>query len=156
MNILPMSSHVLCQLPQKVSNVYTLMPSNTYDEFRVLLATIKYLGRNPCPQCLVQKADIALVGTNADTATRNHHQTDNDTRRQNIERARKHIFTEGLGVKSSTVKKILKAHSIVPTQVSSISIRIPNRVTLLPECVLRQDDVGRTRLPPTLCHGFAP
>jgi uncharacterized protein YcbX len=103
-----------------VSKLYTLPQCNTYGGHRVLLATIKYLGRNPCLRCLVKKEDIAGVGTPTDTVTRNRHRTDNDTRQQNVERAHKHIFTNGLGVKSGTVEKILKKHSIVPTQVSTM------------------------------------
>jgi hypothetical protein len=103
-----------------VSNVYTLTPCITPDEIRVLLATIKCLGQNPCPRCLVQKEDIALVGTNANITTHNHHlQTDNDTMRQKVERARKIIFTKGLGVKSNQIEKILKDYSNVPIRVST-------------------------------------
>ena len=89
------------------------------DEIRALLATIKCLGRNPCPRCLVQKEDISLVGTNTDITTCNHHlQTNNDTMQQKVERACKLIFTEGLGIKSHQIGKILKDYSNVPTQVS--------------------------------------
>jgi hypothetical protein len=107
-----------------VSNVCTLTPCITSDEIRALLATIKCLGQNPCPRCLVQKEDIVLVGTNADITTRNHRlRTDNDTMRQKVERARKIIFTEGLGVKSNQIEKILKDYSNVPTRVSTFTQR---------------------------------
>ena len=96
------------------------------------------------------------MGTHTDMATCNRHRTDNDTRRQNVERARKHIFTEGLGVKSSAVEKIFKKHSNVPTRVSIVSLGIFNRVTSFTECVLGQIEVGRTRLPQALRRRFAP
>ena len=155
-NVLLTPAHILCRLPRKVSNFYSLPRCNTYGGHRVLLATIKYLGRNPCPRCLIKKEDLAGVGTHTDIVTRNHHRTDNDTRRQNVERARRHIFTEGLGVKSSAVEKIFKKHSNVPTRVSIVPLSIFNRVTSFTECILGQIEVGRTRLPRALRRRFAP
>ncbi|KAH9177190.1 hypothetical protein EDB89DRAFT_1844940 [Lactarius sanguifluus] len=83
---------------------------------KILLATIKYLGRSPCPRCLVRKKDIAFVGTTTDARTRNRLRNDNDSRRQKIERARKLIFNEGLAITSRRVQKLLGDHSLIPTR----------------------------------------
>jgi hypothetical protein len=58
------------------------------------------------------------VGTASDTTARKRLRSDDEPRRQKVERARRLIFTEGLAIKSRRVQLILKGHSLTPTRVS--------------------------------------
>lgn len=86
--------------------------------FRVLIATIKNLGRCPCPSCLVKKADIPKVGTVPDMKTRTEKvRVDDEHRRYDIETARRQIFENGTRINSDAIDNILGG-SGVPTRVS--------------------------------------
>ncbi|KAI0059027.1 hypothetical protein BV25DRAFT_1918740 [Artomyces pyxidatus] len=83
---------------------------------KVLLATIKFLAKCPCPRCLVEKDKISQMGTKADMKTRSKKlRVDNLPRRFEVESARRLIFEEGVPVDSDRIKDILKG-SGVPTR----------------------------------------
>ncbi|KIL64222.1 hypothetical protein M378DRAFT_78641, partial [Amanita muscaria Koide BX008] len=85
---------------------------------KVLLASIKQLGKCPCPTCLVSKKDICLLGTKRDARTRTRHKrTDGDVYRSKIKVARDHIYLNGGLLNGSWLDELLNKESLVPTQV---------------------------------------
>jgi hypothetical protein len=88
---------------------------------RILLACMKFLGKCPCPHCLVSKDKIGRLGDKHDWLTRTHDYRIDDRHRQHwIERVREMIFIEGRGVISQAVERLIGAKSLVPTRVRSI------------------------------------
>jgi hypothetical protein len=85
--------------------------------FRVLLATIRYLGQCPCPRCEIKKPDISSLGTNIDRQRRDHERVDTQSRKNRINAARRAIFRQGTSVASTRVEDILKERSEVPVEV---------------------------------------
>jgi hypothetical protein len=86
---------------------------------RVLLASIKYLGKHPCPRCLVEKCHIREFGSKADLARREKLlRIDDGPRQFDIESARKLIYTKGVRINSKRIAAILDPKSLVPTRVS--------------------------------------
>ena len=86
---------------------------------RALLATIRNLGRCPCPRCLLPKVRIQDIGTAHDFARRrNLARVYGDPLRYSLNQSRKAIYEKGLSVKSSVVEGILGGQSYVPTKVS--------------------------------------
>ncbi|KAI9433094.1 hypothetical protein BJY52DRAFT_1132448 [Lactarius psammicola] len=84
---------------------------------KVLLACIKFLGKHPCPRCLVKKEQIAELGTKMDTKRRKQlARIDNNHRKQLVERARRKIYVKGVPVNSKIVSDILEEGSLTPTQ----------------------------------------
>ena len=43
----------------------------------VALTFIRFLGHCPCPTCLIEKSDIAAMGTKADSVRHQHERVDN-------------------------------------------------------------------------------
>lgn len=86
---------------------------------RALLATIRNLGKTPCPRCMVPKERIKDLGTANDVARRvNLARHDSHPLRSTIKRARAAIYERGKGVKSTAVEDVLGPNSYVPTIVS--------------------------------------
>ncbi|KAF9551881.1 hypothetical protein CPC08DRAFT_738285 [Agrocybe pediades] len=84
---------------------------------KVLLACIKYLSMHPCPRCLIQKSDIASMGTKLDMRRREKlHREDNEHRQAIVELARKLVYTQGYSPGSEAVGKLLDSKSLVPTR----------------------------------------
>ncbi|KAG9031058.1 hypothetical protein FS837_003120, partial [Tulasnella sp. UAMH 9824] len=82
----------------------------------VLLATIRNLGNCPCPRCLIEKQDIAKLGTIHDTARRTSNaRKDDEARQGRVSAARGLILESGNTVDSVAVERILKIRSEVPT-----------------------------------------
>ncbi|THU93782.1 hypothetical protein K435DRAFT_669587 [Dendrothele bispora CBS 962.96] len=83
---------------------------------KVLLASIRSLGRCPCPHCLVEKDQIRQLGTRWDRQRRETKpRIDTEKRRSLIERMRKWIFSFGYKVVSQAVETFLQPYSYVPT-----------------------------------------
>lgn len=88
---------------------------------RVLLATIRYFGGCPCPRCLVQKSEIADMGSKRDMSRRadpRYMRSDTNFLRRKIELVRKWIFEKGIILNGTAVEGLLFAESLVPTRVS--------------------------------------
>ncbi|KIK26402.1 hypothetical protein PISMIDRAFT_274760 [Pisolithus microcarpus 441] len=84
---------------------------------KTLLATLKFLGRSPCPRCLVQKNTIFNLGAKKDRYIRKKTQrVDDEHRRFSIENARKAIFEFGRSMLSTAVENILGMLSVTPTR----------------------------------------
>jgi hypothetical protein len=69
---------------------------------------------------MVLKSNIYKLGDQDDKATRtNKPRTHDGTHRDNVSEARRLIYYEGAGIKSTRVEALLKETSSVPTAVSS-------------------------------------
>lgn len=86
---------------------------------RILLATIRYLAKCPCPRCLIPMVRISGLGTHIDEQRRRHMRIDTEHRREKVEISRKYIYEGGRGIKSKAVEDLLKEDSLVPTRVCS-------------------------------------
>ncbi|KAF7359981.1 hypothetical protein MVEN_00725000 [Mycena venus] len=83
---------------------------------KVLLATIRNLGKAPCPRCYILKEDIPDLGTVRDVKKRETlARTDEHVRDGTITRIRNWIFKFGRNVKSTTFDYFLLARSWTPT-----------------------------------------
>ncbi|KAI5980895.1 hypothetical protein EDD15DRAFT_2380722 [Pisolithus albus] len=84
---------------------------------KTLLATLKFLGRSPCPCCLVQKNTIFNLGAKKDRYIRRKTERVDDERRHiSIENTCKAIFKFGRSVLSTAVENILGMLSATPTR----------------------------------------
>ncbi|KAJ7695466.1 hypothetical protein B0H17DRAFT_930752 [Mycena rosella] len=83
---------------------------------KVLLATIRNLGKCPCPRCLVTKDKLDQVGTARDDKIRvTSKRVDDEDLRSTIQKARDRIYRWGRTIKSITVERLLSPKSWVPT-----------------------------------------
>ncbi|KAF7356030.1 GLOBIN domain-containing protein [Mycena venus] len=82
---------------------------------KVLLATIKYFGGCPCPQCFIEKDQIPEMGSKADMRRRQKLREDTSVWRDKIKLARSWIFGKGYLLAGAAVNRILKPQSWVPT-----------------------------------------
>ena len=80
------------------------------------MAAIKYLAQCPCPRCLVKKEQIDAIGTKVDSIRRSQIREDDESRREQVERARGWIFERGYSVVSAAVERLLST-SLIPTRV---------------------------------------
>ena len=85
---------------------------------RVLLATIRSLGKCPCPRCFVEKAQIPRLGQEVDKRLRERERVDDHPRRKNVELTRTWIFERGYRLNSVHVDRVLGPKSYIPTRVS--------------------------------------
>ena len=89
----------------------------SFEHYRVILSTIRYLAACPSPWTLIQKKYISALGTTVDEQRRQHLRIDDERRREKVETAHRFIFEKGLGVKSTKVESLLKEESYTPTRV---------------------------------------
>ncbi|KAJ7169185.1 hypothetical protein C8R43DRAFT_1121076 [Mycena crocata] len=83
---------------------------------KVLLATIRNLGKAPCPRCYLLKEDIPNIGTVLDDKKRETlAQTDEHVINGTIRKIRDRIYKLGCAVKSTTFDFFLLARSWTPT-----------------------------------------
>ncbi|KAJ6605147.1 hypothetical protein B0H10DRAFT_1886664, partial [Mycena sp. CBHHK59/15] len=83
---------------------------------KVLLATIRNLGKAPCPRCYLPKEDIPELGTVRDDKKRETlARTDDHVQDGTLGRIRRWIFQLGHKVKSTTFDYYLLARSWTPT-----------------------------------------
>ncbi|KAK7025783.1 hypothetical protein R3P38DRAFT_3316409 [Favolaschia claudopus] len=83
---------------------------------KVLLATIRNLGKAPCPRCYIRKEDIPDLGTVRDENKRkNLARTDDHMHNGVLPRIRDWIYRTGRSVKSTTFDFWLLARSWTPT-----------------------------------------
>ncbi|KAF9565462.1 hypothetical protein CPC08DRAFT_629854 [Agrocybe pediades] len=83
---------------------------------KVLLSTIRFLAKCPCPRCFIDKRFISGLGTKADYQRRSHTREDTHQRQSRVETSHEWIFHHGRGVKSTAVEDLLKERSEVPTK----------------------------------------
>jgi hypothetical protein len=86
--------------------------------YGTLLACVKYLGKCPCSLCLVEKNQIAKLGTKLDVKMReDKKRVDDKPHWRDIELARKWIYERGMDVGSVHIDRVLGSRSLVPTRV---------------------------------------
>ncbi|KZT63977.1 hypothetical protein DAEQUDRAFT_815297 [Daedalea quercina L-15889] len=90
---------------------------------KALLACIRFLGRCPCPRCLVEKANILKTGWSGDQPSPTDLRTDSSTLRSIISRVRRWIFERGYTLASKAISTIMDPISVLPTQ-SAFSVRL--------------------------------
>ncbi|KAJ3526650.1 hypothetical protein NM688_g8235 [Phlebia brevispora] len=91
---------------------------------KVVLATIRYLAKCPCPRCLVSKAQIPEMGTKLDTRRRHRlAREDDENRRRTIDRTRSWIYMNGDPITNTWVDRLLSPASWVPTR-NAFSVRL--------------------------------
>ena len=89
---------------------------------RILIASIRNLGRCPCPRCLILLDRVAKMGMRQDmTQRRTLARVDDVKRRNHVERAREKIYEMGYVVDSTVVEDLLQEDSLVPTAVYAFS-----------------------------------
>jgi hypothetical protein len=84
---------------------------------RVLLSSIRLLGKSPCPRCLIKKVEISEVGTPQDLERRQDLRFDDKDRKRRIEKARRLMFAKGVPVTSKKIEELLSEKSLVSTRV---------------------------------------
>jgi hypothetical protein len=90
---------------------------------RILIASIRNLGRCPCPRCLIPLDRVANMGMRRDMAQRGTlARMDDVKRRARIETAREKIYEKGYVVDSRAVEDLLQEDSLVPTAVCALFI----------------------------------
>ncbi|KAI0362987.1 hypothetical protein BV20DRAFT_959211, partial [Pilatotrama ljubarskyi] len=91
---------------------------------KILLTTLKTLGRCPCPRCLVGKDKLSAAGTPEDDEQRRaNRRIDNTKLQRDIKKARKLVFKDGCSLTSTCVKALLDSRSLNPIQ-SAFSVRL--------------------------------
>ena len=100
-----------------------------FEFHRVVLSTIRNLGKCPSPRTHIEKQYIRELGTTADDQRHQHIRLDNDHRQENVELARKFIFEKGLGIKSTGVEGLLESQSYTPTRVRIFFIHMLQSLT---------------------------
>ena len=89
---------------------------------RVLIATIRNLGKCPCVRCLVTKDEIHQLGLVRDFQVRTERlRLDDSHRQREVQQARKALYSGKCGVGSKAIEDLLAKKSQVPTQVRSRS-----------------------------------
>ena len=96
--------------------------------FRVLLATIRDQGLCLCPCCLVPDTKLDQLGLIADMKTRikKYHIYPTNS----VKKAWNAIYNFGDSVNGTTVQRLLKATSNVPTSVSHRSFHLKHKVVV--------------------------
>ena len=118
--VFPRFSIYSADYPEKCAVSLDNIPQYRTNLFnRVLLAGIKYLGKHPCPRCLVEKCHIPELGSKADLGRRERlARIDDGPCQFDVESARKLIYTQGVRINSKRITAILDPKSLVPTRVS--------------------------------------
>lgn len=113
---LPREVSALCQFS---ISIYSPLIS------RVLIATVKNRGKCPCPRCLIPKERFCNLGLPQDLRKRSTlARVDNYSRQAKVDSARRLIHEKHYALDGKAVNALLQTQSLVPTQVSSLNIRL--------------------------------
>jgi len=100
-----------------------MLVSITQIVHRILIASIRNLGRCPCPRCLVPLDRVGSMGMHRDMAQRRTLIRIDDMKRQNrVKMAREKIYEKGYVVNSTVVEDLLQGDSLVPTTVCAFPL----------------------------------
>jgi len=116
--------------PEKFVHILDFISMSLMNIFRVLLATLKYLGKCPCPRCLIEKIHIFKMGTENDRTWRNTVCVDSQPRQRSVKQAHKLIFRRGRALNSDAIDKALGLRSEIPTHVSHFCGFLSSHVAL--------------------------
>ena len=120
--IFPRFFYLFCWLPWKVSPLWSTLYQFANMLYRIILATIQYLGGCPCPRCFIRKDQISALGTKVDDQRRSHLCTDTEQRQHKVNQTQTWIFNNGRGINSTWVENLLQADSWIPTRVCAFII----------------------------------
>ena len=109
-------------LTQQTTQKSKIFPFNLHlsnkNTFRVLLATIRNMGKCPCPCCLMDKSLFKHVGTVNDMKFhKNNPRVDSIERQSKVKKAWLLVYSKGKKVDSKPIDSLLLSQSMVPTQV---------------------------------------
>jgi hypothetical protein len=106
---------------------------------RILIASIRNLGRCPCPRCLIPLDRMAKMGRRRDMTQRQTlARTDDVKRRNRVETARELIYRKNYGISSKAVERLLQEDSLVPTAVCISFLAVESFDSLVPERLFEQ------------------
>jgi hypothetical protein len=92
---------------------------DSYDCYRILVASIQNLGRCPCPRCLIPLVRVQNMGMRRDMMQcMSLARVDNLEWHRRIKAAREIIYLKNYKTDSKVVEDILRQDSLVPTAVS--------------------------------------
>jgi hypothetical protein len=92
---------------------------DSYDCYRILVASIRNVGRCPCPRCLIPLVCVQNMGMHRDMMQcMSLARVDNLEWRRRIKAAREIIYLKNYKTDSKAVEDILQQDSLVPTVVS--------------------------------------
>ncbi|EIW80602.1 hypothetical protein CONPUDRAFT_56708 [Coniophora puteana RWD-64-598 SS2] len=112
---------------------------------KVLLCTIKFLAKFPCPRCLTPKFRVGEMGMRLDMLRRAKARIDSAERQDLVQRARVRIFKNGRSVNSKRVMSLLDYHSYVPVKNAFSEFLLERGVNffaLFPVDVLHEFELG--------------
>ena len=108
---------------------------DSYTCYRILLASIRNLGRCPCPRCLIPLDRVPNMGMRRDMAQRmSLARVDNPERRSRIKAAREIIYVKDYKTDSKVVEDLLRQDSLVPT---AVSVYLAMSLLMLTSCCIR-------------------
>lgn len=85
------------------------------------------MGQCPCPDCLIEKNQIALMGTKLDMKRRRDKaRQDSDARQQHVNRTRKWIYELGDRVNAKKIEDLFHPTSAVPNRVRIMVVSYAN------------------------------
>jgi hypothetical protein len=86
---------------------------------RIILASIRNMGRCACPRCLIPMSRFQNVGKTRDMQQRvSLQRVDDEVKRSTVATAREIIYQKKYAVDNENVETLLKPQSLVPTAVS--------------------------------------
>ncbi|KIL62147.1 hypothetical protein M378DRAFT_13086 [Amanita muscaria Koide BX008] len=84
---------------------------------KALLSCIKFLGKCPCPMCLIEKKNISRIGTEQDRRQRvSLARNDDILHQERVENVRQTVFEQGLPLSSTYIEQTLGAESLTATR----------------------------------------
>ncbi|PPR06562.1 hypothetical protein CVT24_001550 [Panaeolus cyanescens] len=103
----------------KIRRVYPRVFTHSMDYLeKILFTCIKNLAECLCPECLVKKSDVHLLGTLRDMKNRElTARVDDESTQTSIAKAREAIYEQGKSFTSTSVTKHLVSKSLHPTRV---------------------------------------
>lgn len=111
--------YIFCWLSWEVSGfLFSFKGCWAHPLERALLATIRDKGLCPCPRCLVPKSKLDQTGTKHDSKFRLRN--DRTYLSDHVLIARNAIYKSAAAITGTTVNRLLKATSSVPTLVSQV------------------------------------
>jgi hypothetical protein len=111
-------SHILLTIVKSKSHCANPHADGTQKNHRILIASIRNLGRCPCPRCLIPLDRVANMGMRRDMTQRESlARIDDVDRRGRVAAARKSIYEKNLSINGVGVKRLLQEDSLVPTAV---------------------------------------
>ena len=118
---LPLYIYLFCRLSWKVTLPLCEISilKDSYTCYRILLASIRNLGRCPCPRCLILLDHVPNMGMHRDMAQcMSLAQINNPEWCSHIKAAREIIYVKGFKTDSKAVEDLLQQDSLVPTAVN--------------------------------------